>query len=51
MEIINLLQSALSDPWSLLFLAVWGVGWYLKTYTTVKPQCTAAGIALGLAPD
>ena len=24
MEIINLLQSALSDPWSLLFLAV---GW------------------------
>ena len=51
MEIINLLQSALSDPWSLLFLAVWGVGWYLKTYTTVKPQWALPplGIALGLA--
>ena len=51
MEIINLLQSALRDPWSLLFLAVWGVGWYLKTYTTVKPQWALPplGIALGLA--
>ena len=49
-EIINLLQEALENPWTLLFLAVWGVGWYIKEYTTIKPQWVVppVGIALGL---
>lgn len=32
-EIIDLLQGALADPWMLLFLAVWGVGYFVKEYT------------------
>lgn len=49
-EIIELLQGALENPWTLLFLAVWGVGWYVKEYTVVKPQWVVppVGIALGL---
>ena len=37
-EIISLLQEALGNPWMLLFLAVWGLGWFLKEQTNVKPQ-------------
>lgn len=50
MEIIQVLQSALSDPWMLLFLAVWGLGWYVKEFTTIKPQWVIppAGIILGV---
>jgi len=49
-EIIELLQGALENPWTLLFLAVWGVGWYVKEYTVVKPQWVVppVGIVLGL---
>ncbi len=32
-EIIDLLQGALADPWMLLFLAVWGVGDFVKEHT------------------
>ena len=32
-EIIDLLQGALADPWMLLFLAVWGVGYFVKEHT------------------
>lgn len=32
-EIIDLLQGALADPWMLLFLGVWGVGYFLKEHT------------------
>jgi len=48
--IIFLLQDALENPWTLVFLALWGLGWYLKTYTTIKPQWVlpVVGIALGL---
>jgi hypothetical protein len=34
-EIIDLLQGALADPWMLLFLAVWGVGFFLKEKTPI----------------
>lgn len=49
-EIINLLQEALADPWMLLFLAVWGLGYYVKEFTTVKPQWAIppVGIILGV---
>lgn len=51
MEIIELLQQALSDPWTLLFLAVWAVGYYVKQFTTLKSQwiLPPLGVALGLA--
>ena len=39
-EIIDLLQGALADPWMLLFLAVWGVGFFLKE----KPPIDSAKI-------
>ena len=32
-EIIELLQGALENPWMLLFLGVWGVGYFLKEHT------------------
>ena len=32
-EIIDLLQGAMKDPWMLLFLAVWGIGFFVKEYT------------------
>jgi hypothetical protein len=32
-EIIELLQGALENPWTLLFLAVWGIGYFVKEYT------------------
>ena len=32
-EVIDLLQGALADPWMLLFLAVWGVGYFVKEFT------------------
>jgi hypothetical protein len=32
-EIIDLLQGALADPWMMLFLAVWGIGYFVKEYT------------------
>ena len=32
-EIIELLQEALGNPWMLLFLATWGVGYFLKEHT------------------
>lgn len=32
-EIIELLQEALENPWMLLFLAVWGIGYFVKEYT------------------
>jgi len=50
-ELIYVLQDAMGNPWTLVFLALWGLGWYLKEYTTVKPQWVlpVVGIALGLA--
>lgn len=49
-EIITLLQEALNNPWSLLFLAVWGIGHYIKEFTHIKPQWVLpiVGIVLGL---
>lgn len=49
-EIIELLQGALENPWSLLFLAVLGLGYFIKQFTTLKPQWILPpfGIALGL---
>ncbi len=35
-EIIAALESALDNPWMLLFLATWGLGYFLKEYTTLN---------------
>ena len=37
-EIIDLLQGALADPWMLLFLAVWGVGYFVKEHTPLPGE-------------
>jgi len=52
-EIIELLQGALDNPWMLLFLAVWGLGYFLKEHTPLDNKkvpwiLLPAGIALGL---
>ena len=52
-EIIDLLQGALADPWMLLFLAVWGVGYFVKEYTPLAADRTPwivlpVGIILGV---
>lgn len=52
-EIIDLLQGALENPWMLLFLAVWGIGYFLKEHTPLDNAkvpwiLLPAGIALGL---
>lgn len=53
LEIIDLLQGALDNPWMLLFLAVWGLGYFLKEHTPLDNKkvpwiLLPAGIALGL---
>ncbi len=52
-EIIDLLQGALADPWMLLFLAVWGVGYFVKEFTPLPGDRTPwivfpVGIILGV---
>ncbi len=49
MEIITILQQILTDPWMLSFTALWGLGYYLKTYTTLKPEWVlpVVGMLLG----
>jgi hypothetical protein len=52
-EIIDLLQGALADPWMLLFLAVWGIGYFVKEYTPLPGDrvpwiVLPVGIALGV---
>jgi len=52
-EIIELLQGALDNPWMLLFLAVWGLGYFLKEHTPLDNKkvpwiLLPTGIALGL---
>jgi len=39
-EIITVLQEALGNPWMLLFLAVWGLGYFLKEFTTLDNKKT-----------
>lgn len=52
-EIIDLLQGALADPWMLLFLAVWGIGYFVKEHTPLPGDKTPwivlpVGIVLGV---
>jgi hypothetical protein len=52
-EIIDLLQGALENPWMLLFLAVWGVGYFVKEHTPLPGDRTPwivfpVGIILGV---
>ena len=52
-EIIELLQGALENPWTLLFLAVWGIGYFVKEYTPLPGDrvpliLLPMGIALGV---
>ena len=49
-EIIDLLQGALADPWMLLFLAVWGVGYFVKEHTSLEVPWIVlpVGIILGV---
>jgi len=49
-EIIDLLQEALADPWTLLFLAVWGVGYFVKEHTPLEVPWIVlpVGIILGI---
>jgi len=52
-EIIELLQGALENPWMLLFLAVWGIGYFVKEYTPLPGDrvpliLLPMGIALGV---
>lgn len=52
-EIIDLLQGALADPWMLLFLAVWGIGYFVKEYTPLPGDrvpwiLLPVGIVLGV---
>ena len=52
-EIIELLQGALDNPWTLLFLAVWGIGYFVKKYTPLPGDrvpwiVLPVGIALGV---
>ncbi len=53
-EIIDLLQGAMANPWMLLFLAVWGMGFFLKEKTPLDSAkipwiVFPLGIALGIA--
>ena len=52
-EIIELLQEALENPWMLLFLAVWGIGYFVKEYTPLPGDrvpwiVLPVGIVLGV---
>ncbi len=52
-EIIELLQGALENPWTLLFLAVWGIGYFVKEYTPLPGDkvpwiVLPVGIVLGV---
>jgi len=52
-EIIELLQGALENPWTLLFLAVWGIGYFVKEYTPLPSDrvpwiVLPVGIVLGV---
>ena len=29
-EIITILQEAQNNPWTLLFISIWGIGWLMK---------------------
>ena len=54
MEIIELLQEAMENPWLLLFLSVWVAGFFLKEKTKLKNDyipfvLLGIGIALGMA--
>jgi len=54
LEIVEVLEKALGDPWVLLFLATWAVGYFLKEYTTLNNQkipwvLLPLGVGLGLA--
>ncbi len=44
-----MLQQVLADPWMLSFTALWFLGYYLKTYTTLKPEwiLPVVGMMLG----
>ena len=53
-EIIDLLQGAMANPWMLLFLAIWGIGFFVKEYTPLDSSrvpwiVLPVGIALGVA--
>lgn len=52
-EIIMILHKTLENPWTLLFVAIWGLGWFLKEKTLLDTQKTpwvllSFGIILGL---
>ena len=53
MEHIDLLQKAMGDPWMLLYLAVWIVGFALKKWETIPSKAIPivlflVGIAVAL---
>ncbi len=53
-ETIELLQGALENPWMLLFLAIWGIGFFVKEYTPLGSSrvpwiVLPVGVALGIA--
>ena len=53
MEIIELLQEAMENPWLFLFLSVWAAGYFLKEMTKVRNDyipliVLGLGIVLGL---
>ncbi|NLA05768.1 MAG: hypothetical protein GX881_08680 [Firmicutes bacterium] len=53
-EIIDLLQGAMANPWMLLFLAIWGIGFFVKEHTPLDSSrvpwiVLPVGIALGVA--
>ncbi len=53
MDIIHALEQAIQDPWTLMFLAVWVVGYFMKTYTALDAAkipwvLVPVGIGLGL---
>ena len=53
LEIIDLLQGALENPWMLLFLVIWGMGYFLKEHTPLDNAkvpwiLLPAGVVFGL---
>lgn len=54
MEIIGVLEQALENPWMLLFLATWGLGYVLKEHVDIDAKkipliLLPFGCVLGLA--
>jgi uncharacterized membrane protein YjjB (DUF3815 family) len=35
-ELINILQWMMNNPWMLLFISVWVIGWFLKEKTNIN---------------